>query len=80
MVEVVSKRWEEFEEQLSPSVCLLVGGFDSESKEAQANQQELLGWCVENTFELIEWEKTTPTQANEDGENTILCTVFILIE
>ena len=64
VVEVVSKRWEELEEQLSPDVCLLVGSFDSDNKEAQSNQSELLGWCVGNGFELIEWEKTTPTQAH----------------
>ena len=50
-------------------MCLLVGSFNSESKEAQANQSELVGWSVGNGFELIEWEKNTPTSgANEEGE------------
>lgn len=64
---MVTKRWEELESELSPGVCLLVGAFDSENKEVESNQQELLGWCVENSFELIEWEKDTPTSANPQG-------------
>ena len=52
-------------------MCLLVGLFNSESKEAQAKQLELLGWSVGNGFELIEWEKNAPTPtsgANGEGE------------
>ena len=69
VVEVVSKKWEELEDHMTPGVCLLVGAMESVSKETDANQQELLGWCVQNNFELIEWEKTTPTStpANQDG-------------
>lgn len=68
VVEVVSKKWEEFQSQLSPAVCLVVGSFDSESKEAQTNQQEILGWCVENAFELIEWEKAPPSPASHSRQ------------
>ena len=69
VVEVVSKKWEELEDHMTPGVCLLVGAMDDNSKETDANQQELLGWGVQNNFELIEWEKTTPTStpANQDG-------------
>lgn len=72
-MEVVSKKWEELEDHMTPGVCLLVGFMDGESKEIRDNQQELLGWCVQNSFELIEWEKTTPTAspANQEGTNTV---------
>ena len=64
ILEDVSKKWEELDKQLSPNVCLVVGAFDSRSKEALANQKELLQWCVENAFELVEWDETTPTASN----------------
>lgn len=74
VVEVVSKKWEELEDHMTPGVCLLVGAMDGDSKETEANQQELLGWCVQNNFELIEWEKTTPTStpANQEGTKSIM--------
>ena len=65
---MVSKKWEELEDHMTPSVSLLVGAMDSDSKVAQDNQQELLGWCVQNSFELIEWEKTTPNPSPADPE------------
>lgn len=61
-------------------MCLLVGLFNSESKEAQANQSELLGWSVGNGFELIEWEKNAPTPtsgANREGKGYKYCSPVV---
>lgn len=61
-------------------MCLLVGLFNSESKEAQANQLELLGWSVGNGFELIEWERNAPTptgRANGQGEGYKYCSPLV---
>ena len=67
ILEDVSKKWEKLDKHLSPNVCLIVGAFDSQSKEAVTNQKEVLGWCVENAFELVEWEETPPTGADVEG-------------
>jgi hypothetical protein len=73
VVEVVSKKWEELEDHMTPGVCLLVGAMEGDSKQTDANQQELLGWCVQNNFELIEWEKTTPTSTPENQDGNYAC-------
>lgn len=74
VVEVVSKKWEELEDHMTPGVCLLVGVMDGDSKETEANQQELLGWCVQNNFELIEWETNTSASSLPNHEGTrIIC-------
>ena len=59
---------------MTPGVCLLVGVMDGDGKETEANQQELLGWCVQNNFELIEWEKNTSASSPANQEGTrIIC-------
>lgn len=75
-MDTVLQSWAAISENSSPAVCLLVGVASSQADHTHQQQKQALKWCVQQGFELVQWERGASVGEEEEEEEGVYMSRF----